>query len=45
MAGTKKVVTQQTESAEAVENLILEQRKVKALETVSYTHLRAHETN
>ena len=32
MAGTKKVVTQQTESAEAVENLILEQRKVKALQ-------------
>jgi hypothetical protein len=35
MAGTKKVVTQQTESAEAVENLILEQRKVKALEKIA----------
>ncbi len=35
MAGTKKVVTQQVESAEAVENLILEQRKVKALEKIS----------
>ena len=37
MAGTKKVVTQQTESAEAVENLILEQRKVKALEKIAGT--------
>jgi hypothetical protein len=35
MAGTKKVVTQQVESAEAVENLILEQRKVKALEKIA----------
>lgn len=35
MAGTKKVVTQQIESAEAVENLILEQRKVKALEKIA----------
>lgn len=35
MAGTKKVVTQQVESAESVENLILEQRKVKALEKIA----------
>lgn len=35
MAGTKKVVTQQIESAESVENLILEQRKVKALEKIA----------
>ncbi len=35
MAGTKKVVTQQVESTEAVENLILEQRKVKALEKIA----------
>lgn len=35
MAGTKKVVTQQTESTEFVENLILEQRKVKALEKIA----------
>ena len=35
MTGTKKVVTQQTESTENVENLILEQRKVKALEKIA----------